>query len=291
MAWNGSSGKDGSKAKPSTKTKARKPSPLRGIVAGALVVVLAAAAYFTFFSGDKPKVERPATPKGAPAKIAEVKPAPAPTNKVQEVVSYVNKMRDHDELTVAQLRKLPLWQRSERDNMRVDPTFSNRLERFRREQAAIPWATIVDRELAMLLFPKNNNLGLLIPFDHRFKDRFLKSLSTPTLVLESDSEELKQQKRELNEVKARLKAEIDRGGDVVQILNDEYNAIKKIGGLQDSLQRELRNFAKTAETYEDVEDFVQAANVMLKEQGGKEMKIPLDVKLRFGRHIRKESNQ
>lgn len=285
MAWNRPTEGNGRTAPRKSAKAAGKPlSPAFVIVLVVILAVIGVACYFLFPGSKEPATDENSEAK-EPAKEITFDAAKAPTNTV---VEEQGKIRDHDELTVAQLRKLPLWQRSERDNMRVDPTFSNRLERFRREQAEIPWATIVDRELAMLLFPKDNNMGLLLPFDRRFKDRFLKSLETPTLVLETDSEELKEQKRELNEVKARLKEEIDAGGDVAAILNEEYDRIKKIGGLQDSLQRELREYAKTAETYEDVEDFMKAANIMLNERGGKEIKMPLTIKLKFGKQIREE---
>lgn len=281
--WNGS-GMGGNSTPVKPKVAAKKPSPIRGIVGGGLVCVLVVGAYFAFFSGsEKPQTEKVEKERG---RIKEVTPAAAPTNKVVEVAKPDNKMRDHDEMTIAQLRKLPLSQCTEKDCMRLDPTFSNRLERFKREQAEIPWATTVDRELALLLFPKDNNTGLLIPFDSRFKDRFLKSLSTPTLVLSTDSEELKEQKRELNELKAGLKREIDAGADVTQLLNEEYERLKKVNGLQSSMQRELREYARTAESYDDIEDFVAAANIMLKERGGKEMKVPFDIKLKYGKPVR-----
>lgn len=53
MAWNGSNDKGGANGQTSVKkkTKAGKPSPLRGVVAGALVVAFVVGMYFVFFSG------------------------------------------------------------------------------------------------------------------------------------------------------------------------------------------------------------------------------------------------
>ena len=88
MGWNGSDrrgnstpvkpkGKyppsEASFAKQSGYRGAKKPSPLRGIVAGGLVCVLAVAAYFAFFAGlEKPKTERV---EKESRRIKEVKPA------------------------------------------------------------------------------------------------------------------------------------------------------------------------------------------------------------------------
>ena len=74
--WNGSGmGGNSTPVKPKVKPKvtAKKPSPVRGIVAGGLVCVLAVAAYFAFFAGlEKPKAERV---EKESRRIKEVKPA------------------------------------------------------------------------------------------------------------------------------------------------------------------------------------------------------------------------
>ena len=79
MGWNGSGG-GSTPVKP--KVTAKKPSPIRGLIAGGAVVVLAAVAYFAFFSGsEKPQNDEVGK---KPAKIKEVTPAAAP-KAVEEV--------------------------------------------------------------------------------------------------------------------------------------------------------------------------------------------------------------
>ena len=80
MGWNGSGG---AATPQKTKVTPKKPSPVRGLVAGAVVVVLAAVVYFAFFSGsDKPQKEAVEKNRGM---IKEVTPARAPTNKIEKV--------------------------------------------------------------------------------------------------------------------------------------------------------------------------------------------------------------
>ena len=77
MGWNGSD-RRGNSTPVQPKAAAEKPSPLRGLIAGGLVCVLAAAAYFAFFAGsEKPKTERIQKDRG---RIKEVKPAAPKTN-------------------------------------------------------------------------------------------------------------------------------------------------------------------------------------------------------------------
>lgn len=119
MGWNGSGGgstpvkprvkyppSEASFAKQSGYRGAKKPSPVRGVIAGLVVVAVVCVAYFAFFSGNE-KVPEKVEKK--PTKIKEVKPAPAskaavePVKKTEEKVArtkepdtnivWVSKMR------------------------------------------------------------------------------------------------------------------------------------------------------------------------------------------------------
>ena len=72
--WNGSD-RRGVSTPVQPKVTAKKPSPIRGLIAGGLVCVLAVGAYFAFFAGsEKPKTEQIEKESG---RIKEVKPAAA----------------------------------------------------------------------------------------------------------------------------------------------------------------------------------------------------------------------
>lgn len=73
MSWNGS-GQRGNSA-PIQPKAAKKPSPIRGLVAGGLVCVLAVGAHFVFFAGsERPQAEKVEEDRG---RIKEVTPAAA----------------------------------------------------------------------------------------------------------------------------------------------------------------------------------------------------------------------
>ena len=75
MGWNGSDRRGNSTPVQPKVTAKKKPSPIRGLIAGGLVCVLAVGAYFVFFAGsEKPQTERVEKDHG---RIKEVKPAAA----------------------------------------------------------------------------------------------------------------------------------------------------------------------------------------------------------------------
>ena len=169
----------------------------------------------------------------------------------------------------------PLWEYTPEDYARVDPGYAERHERFLKAQAANPWKTPADRSLAMLVFAKNGNMGLLIPFDARFKDKFIDSLNTPIVIDPEDSDELKQQKEDMIAVRQYLKEQMDEGKDIVAILNEEYQANKRHHELRENLLKELREFEKTATSVEEVQEYVKAANAMLEREGAGKIGLPL----------------
>lgn len=186
-----------------------------------------------------------------------------------------------------------IWEYTPEDYARVDPGYAARHEKFLAAQAANPWKTPSDRSLSMLLFAKDGNMGLLIPFDARFKDKFLKSLETPIEIdPEQDSQELQAQKREMIEVRRFLKERMDAGEDIVEILNDTYNHNKQIAELRNNLQRELRELEKTANSVEEVQDFIDAANIMLERKGAGKIGLPLALtRYRLSRQNANEGTQ
>ena len=71
MGWNGSD-RRGNSTPVKPKVPAKKPSVVRGVVAGFLVIVLAAIAYFAFFSGsDAPSQEAKASSRTTSIKTAK----------------------------------------------------------------------------------------------------------------------------------------------------------------------------------------------------------------------------
>ena len=253
----------------------------------AIVALLAVccAAYFIFSGGEKKTAEE----KDKQTKrIKEVKPAAAPTNKVEkanEPEKGVRYTRGGRKIKVPKnpwgtpipkdLEYKPHWEYTPEDYARIDPGYAERHERFLQRQAANPWKTGVDSQLSVLLFSEPGKPSALIPFTPRFKEQFLKSIKTPIVVSKDDPPELQEQKRKMIETKIWLKDQIDDGKDIVKILNDEIAYRNKVQGLRDNLMRELREVQKTATSIEEVQDYVNAANQMLEKEGGAKVGLPM----------------
>ena len=234
------------------------------------IVAIAAIAWWWIRSPRTAPLPKPEAPKKA-VLVKEVKPAKAPAPSPKEEVSPeklpLNMKRDHSELTREELlTKVPHWAYTVEDRKRVDPGYAKRHERFLERIERNPWKTYADNSLATLLF-SDGNMSMMPPFNAAFKESFLKSLETPIVVSDDDSPELQEQKRQLIETKIWLKEQIDEGKDIIAILNEEYDHKKKIFGLRDSLRRELHQVQRTAKSVQEVEDYIAAANVMLKEAG------------------------
>ena len=174
-----------------------------------------------------------------------------------------------------ELEYKPIWEYTTEDYAKIDPGYLARHEAHKERQASVPWKTDADRQLAILLFAKDGNMGLLTPFNWRFREQFLKSLETPIIATKDDPPELQEQKRQMNEVKLYLKERMDAGEDIVDILNAEYKNAQKIRGLRQNLQDELRKLEKTARSVQEVQDYIDAANKMLDEYGAKHVGLPL----------------
>ena len=88
--WNGSDRRGNSTPVQPKVAAKKKPSPVRGLIAGGLVCFLAVGAYFAFFAGlEKPQTERVEKDRGrikevTPAKAPKAKPAPAKEKPVEE---------------------------------------------------------------------------------------------------------------------------------------------------------------------------------------------------------------
>ena len=112
-------------------------------------------------------------------------------------------------------------------------------------------------------------------YSYRFVENFKESLNEPIEILETDSEYDKQLKRDVIEAKKQLKAAMDRGEDIAQIMTDTRNELKRLGQYRENLMQELRKIrADNSYTDKDIEDFTTAANKMLEEKGCRPIKIP-----------------
>ena len=106
-----------------------------------------------------------------------------------------------------------------------------------------------------------------IRFNGNFTKSFLKSLSTPIVVHEDDPEDVQALKRAVIEAKIALKDAYDRGEDIEQIIIDSREESQRMAQYKQQLKSNLFRVAKEAASVDEVDDALDAANLMLEDKG------------------------
>lgn len=267
MGWNGSGG-GSTPVKP--KVTAKKPSPIRGVVAGFVVVAAVCVVYFAFFSGsEKPQVEKADKERG---RIKEVKPAKAPKAEPVEVKEETPKdprINYRPEDVYRDDRGILRFKGS--DCRAFDPTrphlpptgadkfyvtvFSNRCDR------AI--AGLLSQEPGMPVFLRGDY------FDPSFKEAFMASITEPISINDDDSEYHKQLKQAVIETRKEIARRIGDGEELGQILTNAKKELERLATYRRDLDGEIAKMVKDSDgmSTEDVKTLVEAANKMLEENG------------------------
>lgn len=105
-------------------------------------------------------------------------------------------------------------------------------------------------------------------YNGRFTRAFLKSLQSPIIVQASDSDDVKELKRAVNEAKIELKNAYDRGEDIEEMIVKAREEFRDLAQYKQDLRKELLRYAnREAPSPEDVDDYMKAANIMLEQRG------------------------
>jgi len=268
MAWNGSAEKGAANA-PKERAAKAPPSKWRGLVA--LVVVVAAgglaAWWFMRPSGRDALV---ASDMAKPSQIAEVKPAVV-TNAVVEEVAPAPEPEKPDPNA-----------RPTRPGQKLNGYVmlaSGRLHKVKGERVYDPSETSKPKYaifkhpseniIAGLLSVKPGNMLVGTPrYNGKIIEDFSKSLFDPIEISPDDSDEDKELKRLVQEAKENLRAEMNAGKDIEQILMDERAECQRLAQYKQTLKRSVyEEMRKDDVTEADIEDYVQAANKLLEQKG------------------------
>ena len=265
--WNGSDRKGAAPAQP--KVTAKKPSPVRGTVAGAVVVVLALVAYFVFFSGtDKPQAEKSDKERG---RIREVAPAAAPKAKTNEVVK-VEKIKKPSIPTYIDSNGVKRY----RGGLRVNEGKSEVTIDIAKFHQPDIFKNYAESQIAFLITTEPGE-PIFGEYDYghpRFRKELENALINKIEESEDDTEEDRKLKQAVTDVKAELRQALKRGEDISQILADTRHELQRLGQFQRDMEDQVREMSKNAEvSNEDLEDYVAAANKMLAEKGIAPLKL------------------
>ncbi len=112
-------------------------------------------------------------------------------------------------------------------------------------------------------------------FGQRFVDDFKASLYDEPEFPDDDTPEERELRNEVLAVKKEMAEALNRGEDIAKMMNDAQEELDRLVTFHDTLMKQLREI-KADEKYtdNDVRDFTEAANQMLKGQGLKELATP-----------------
>ena len=270
MGWNGS-GDKATQQRP--RATAKKPSPIRGVVAGVLVCVLAIGAYFVFFAGSERPQKKEVVEKQS-TKIKEVTPAPAPTNEVEEP--------QEDPAEAAKRAR-----REKLKAMTPDERLAFLFEEAKKRE--IPYdkatnqifATGTEQVLSWVFTTEPGDIPPILPqipmFDEAHMAEILISKNPPN---EGDSEEVKAIKQTVEYAKEELIKYIKAGGEPQEFLKYYHDQLRQAHmEFQESRQAV---FKMVREDPDLALDYCAKVNERLAQKGIKPVKIPKPLAERNG---------
>lgn len=264
----------------------KSPSPLRGIVAGGVVVALAVGAWL-FLSNDKPAPKDDGDQK--PKKIKEVKPSPPKPNPMPVVEQKVETPKGPP-----WPEKSPHpdgeWRHGEGPRsiavtngcLVTYPHYPGVQMILPHPAFAAPFETLLDNEIARIISAKPGDDFIDVPLPKNFDDKFAESLLVPIKVNEDDTPEKAELKKQVLEARKVLVEAVKRGESPRQILEEEAKSLRRLMQTRDNFQRIVNEQIQNGATDQEINDTVNAANKMLEREGidGKVM-LPWKTKLRL----------
>ena len=273
MGWNGSGG-GSTPVKP--KVTAKKPSPVRGLVAGAVLVAAVIGCYFAFFSGsDKPQK---VVEQKKPTAIKEVKPAAAP--------KAVEKVKPEKPKRLTK-KGTPIPDRVQPDEHGV-----------LRWPGGLRWVDTNDLDIVkhpaprrIFKHPSENQIAMMLEMDptkmapflvgHRpkFGDRFIAdfnaSLYEEIKINDDDPPEDVELKKAVIETKKELHEAMNRGENIAEIMNNAQKELDALCLCYQDIKHEMQKTLKDdTVSDEDAEIFIEAANKILEQKGLNKFSLP-----------------
>ena len=107
-----------------------------------------------------------------------------------------------------------------------------------------------------------------------FERDFLKSLTQPIIVTKDDTPEQAEWKKMMIETKIELKARMDAGESISEIMSSTRKEYQRLAEMKDFLADEIQSLRnKDGVTVQDIETCIDAANQMLESKGVSKLKI------------------
>ena len=235
MAWN----------KPTAENrqpKAKKPSAMRGVIAGLVVVALGAGIVaWLFRSGE---AESRPLHENTPTKIKTVEPAAAPKKaepepeKPAEVVGKPKEKYPGEKIVEVSTNSGYVIEVSVDANGRMT----------RHVLTTSPWEFSSDGLLAMVLASSGNGEMPPLPaIGPEMDEEFKRSLKKPIEILPTDSDEVVAMKKIVMSAREEMKELLKEGGHFSDILIDHHKLLNENGKIRSDAMRELYELKKSGD--------------------------------------------
>ena len=275
----GGSGK--SAASPNGRDK-RGPSRAGAILAAVALAVIAGGVWW-WFGGrgatalpekapakpkvEKPKAEKPPKPAAKPA-VTNAPPVVtnAPPTKEEKRAAQLKAIRDKYGDNIPDNLK-PVVYFLENPPQRTFHPAQSKVSIFKRQS---------EREIAAMVTAEPGTWFMRKPtFNERFDEDFRASLGEKIEISDDDTEEQKALKQAVIDTKAELAERMKAGETPSAVMGAHADAMYELGQYRRMIQDELGKLKRDAQySDQDIEDFVNAANKMLKDKGAKPIPMP-----------------
>lgn len=265
-------------------TPRKNNSVAKGLIAGLIVVIVAAiAAYFIFSSSERKPTKEIKQKKNA--QIAEVTPAAAQTYqespKPEEPKPEIRVLED-GRLMKYHPDGSPAWAYPRKPESAHPVT--NGLRRVKTFEEEV-FANSSDVEIAWLLTtePGEQIIGDY-DYSRNFEKRFLADAEKPIVIAPDDPDNVKELKQAVIDVRKEMMLKYKLGENVADIMAESRKELQEVGLYREELKEQIRQMAKEGGdelSEDDAKDLVKAANKMLEERGAKPIKMPAFLKYQF----------
>ena len=256
----------GTSKKPQAKPRQSTLNVARGIAAGAIVIALAAGSWYLLKQSHIEPAHNVKEKK--PSRIVEATPevpaksvAPTPEPPATKEVPYWER-ESPEGLTFRQKMKWNI-------HHRPPAAYTNNTSQTEPRPAYAIFDTRSDNSIAALLTVPPGTAAVGDPeYELWFTRDFLKSLETPIIVTKDDTPEEAQLKRDMIAAKIDLKARYDAGEDIALIMKESREELQRLSVYRTEIESAFREMtSKPGITEQDVDDFVESANIMLEAKG------------------------
>lgn len=254
------------------------PSKYRGLVAATIVVLGAGAALFFLMPKSENSLEEKKDVK------RQIKPAIADVAKTNLEVKAEVKEEQPKRVTK---KGTPIPDRVQKDEKGVyrypngqrwvDP---NDLNIVKHPKPRLLFKHTSENQIAVMLRLDPARMapfliGRRMPYGERFVKDFIDSLDDTIVIDKNDTPEEAELRKAVLETKADLKAAMDRGEDIAKIMNDTQKELDRLCQYHNDLKKMVKEAIDNPKfSDEDVADYVNAANELLKKQGLNGLTMP-----------------